>query len=248
MDLGTLKSKGLLGLLTAAPGLAAAFPFGLGAQGLHEVAEAEYGDRAAATAFVLAAGQTTGQPTGKGVILWISQSAFTQDMGALPETALREMTGGRMRRLNLVTRQASEALWAVEEAIVSRAVAHVIAEVETADFTATRRLTLASGRYGVPVTLLLPYRCSGATAAATRWRIATRPSSPNLHDPMAPGRPRWRGLLERCRAAPSAAGQSFDLEWNDETLSLGVVSGMAAGPVAPRPAPPRSAAAFRKTG
>ncbi|OYW84204.1 MAG: hypothetical protein B7Z22_11130 [Hyphomonas sp. 32-62-5] len=93
-------------------------------------------------------------------------------MGRLPEAALREATGGQARRLGLVTRHAGDALWAVEEAVVSGAVSHVIAEVDAADFTATRRLTLASERHGVPVTLLLPHTCEGATAALTRWRAA----------------------------------------------------------------------------
>lgn len=245
MDLATLRSKGLVGSLTAPPVQAACFPFGLGEQGLHEVVEAGYGDRAAATGFILAAAR----PRARGVLIWISQTSTLREMGTLPEAALREMNGTGARRLNVVTRQTSEALWAVEEAIISGAASHVIAEVESADFTATRRLTLASGRHGVPVTLLLPYQREGATAAATRWRISPRPSAPNRYDPRAPGQPRWRAQLERCRTAPAVAGQTFDLEWNDETLSLGMVSGMAAGPFAPRQASPyASLPARRKTG
>lgn len=230
MNLATLRSTGLVAPLNAPPRRDAAFPYGLGRQGLHEVAEAAYGDRAAATGFLLA----SARPAGRGVLLWISQTHTAQDMGRLPEAAFREMAGPSARRLTLLTRHAPEALWAAEEAIVSRAVSHVVAEVDTASFTATRRLTLASERYGVPVTLLLPYTREGATAAATRWRIAPRPSAPNRYDPAAPGHARWHVSLERCRMAPAAAGQSFDLEWNDETLSLGMVSGVAAGQAAPR--------------
>lgn len=234
MDLATLISKGLVGPLTAPPAQEVSFPFGLSKQGLHEVAEAAYGDRAAITGFLLATAPRSSRRT---VLLWITQANTARDMGQVPEAALREATGGNVRRLSLVTRHASDALWAAEEAVVSGAVSHVIAEVDHADFTATRRLTLASERYGVPVTLLLPHTCEGATAATTRWRIQPRPSTPNRYDPRAPGYARWQAQLERCRPAPALVGQLFDLEWNDETLSLGMVSGMVAGPPAPHEAP-----------
>jgi protein ImuA len=232
MDIAALKTKGLLGPLTAAPVMAAGFPYGLGVTGLHEVAEAAYGDRAAATGFVLAATRQA-RP---GVWLWVSQTKFTGDAGHVPEAALRQMQPASPARLSVDVRTPADALWAVEEAVVSGAVSLVVAEISAADFTSTRRLTLASGRYGVPVILLLPQTCEGATAAATRWRISPQLSSANPHDPQAPGHPRWRAVLERCRAAPGAVGTSFDLEWNDETLSLGLVSGVAAGPAAPRTA------------
>lgn len=235
MDLATLVSKGLVGSLGTPQVRNSTFPYELGTQGLHEVVEKTYGDWAAVTGFALSAGRSAGP----GVLLCISQAAVRRDMGRLPEVALREMACENVRRINLVTKHASDALWAAEEAVVSGAVSHVIAEVHTADFTATRRLALASGRYGVPITLMLPHGREGATAATTRWRIAARPSAPNPYDPRAPGRVRWRADLERCRLNPSAAGRTFDLEWNDETLSLSVASGMAAGPAAPRAAPSR---------
>lgn len=244
MDIATLKSKGLLRAVSAPPVAAAGFPFGLGTRGLHEVAEAAYGERAAMTGFVLAAAR----PAQAGAWLWITQTKFAGDLGQVPEAALRQMTGGAPPpRLSLTARTLPDALWAIEEAVVSGAVSLVVAEIEAADFTATRRLTLASGRHGVPVVLLMPPTCEGATAAATRWRISPRPSAPNRYDPHAPGHPRWRAVLERCRTAPNAAGTVFDLEWNDETLSLGVVSGLAAGPAAPRPVA-RETLARRKAG
>jgi len=243
MDLATLKANGLVRAATAAPAVAASFPYGLGVSGLHEVAEADYGDRGAITGFVLA---VTRQAR-RGAWLWVSQAKVTGDLGRVPEAALCQMYGAPPLRLTAEVRGLGDALWTVEEAVVSGAVSLVIADVEAADFTATRRLTLACGRHGAAVILLMPPGCGGATAAATRWRVSPRPSCPNRYDPQAPGYPRWRAVLERCRAAPNAAGTGFDLEWNDETLSLGVVSGMAAGPAAPRPAR-REASGQRRTG
>ena len=244
MDLATLKARGLVRPVTAAPVQPAAFPYGLGVSGVHEVAEQAYGHRAAATGFVLAAAR----PGRKGACLWVSQSGITRDTGHVPAAAFRTMTDGDRPRLSVITRKATEALWTVEEAVVSGAVSHVIAEVEAADFTATRRLALASEKHGVPVTLLLPYGCSGATAASTRWRIGPQPSAANRYDPRAPGHARYRAVLERCRTAPAVAGQTFDLEWNDETLSLHMVSGLAAGPAAPRPAPAIRPGLHRRAG
>jgi len=232
MDLALLKSKGLIRQLYAPAASDVTFPYGLGTQGLHEVLEEAYGDRAAVTGFVL----TATKATRSQALFWISQSSTRRDMGRLSEAALQEMTRGNISCLSLATRPARDALWAAEEAVISGAVSHVIAEVDMADFTATRRLALASERHGVPVTLMLPYRCEGATAAATRWRISPRPSTPNPYDARALGRPRWSASLERCRIAPSASGRTFEIEWNDETLSLCVVSGMVAGQITPRTA------------
>ncbi len=76
-----------------------------------------------------------------------------------------------------------DALWACEEALKSRGVAVVIAELpeagEAADFTATRRLTLAA-RAGGGLGLLLRHRpLPLATAATTRWQVAAAPSTPD---------------------------------------------------------------------
>jgi len=241
MSLDVLKAKGLIRPVTAPPVVGEAFPFGFGEVGLHEVAEVAYGDRAASTGFLLG----TMQRPAPGAWIWVRQAAIARDCGSVPEAAL---AGGPARlRLTVQARTAREALWATEEAVVSGAAGLVIAEVEEADFTCTRRLTLASRRHGVPVVLMLPYTCEGATAAATRWRLSPRPSAPNRYDMQAPGHSRWRAVLERCRADPSAIGRAFDLEWNDETLSLHMVAGLAAGPVAPRPAP-GAPTLHRKTG
>ena len=229
MRLDDLKSKGLVRSVTAPPVADAVFPFGLGETGLHELAEAGYGDRAAMTGFLLAAIQ----PATRGAWVWVQQDEIVRDSGRICEAALAGNPA--YLRLNVLARNNREALWATEEAIVSNAASLVIAEIDSADFTATRRLALSSERHGVPVVLMLPHAREGATAAATRWRVSPRPSAPNRFDPHAPGHPRWRVVLERCRTAPSATGQTFDLEWNDETLSLCVAKGLAAGPVAPRP-------------
>lgn len=229
MDLATLKAKGIVRSLTAPLPLQAAFPFGLGGNGLHEIAEAAHGDFPALTGFALATAQVR-----RGAVFWVSQSATCRDHGDVPEAVLTALRRTPVQRLCVRTGKLAHALWAIEEAVVSGAVALVVAEITEADFTATRRLALASARHDVPVILLMPYQREGATAATTRWRVKAKPSACNPFDPQAPGPVRWCAWLERCRVAPQLAGQIYDLEWNDETLSLSVAPGLAAGPAAPR--------------
>ena len=207
-----------------------AFPLGLGQQGVHEVCEAGFGDFGALTGFALGA-----MPPGRGAVVWVSQAHLGLNHGRLFETGLRALRRDRLPMLHVHARKPMEALWAVEETIRSKAAGLVVAEVPDMDFTASRRLTLASGRHGVPAILLMPYSREGATAAAARWRVSPRPSTPNRHDSKAPGHPRWHAVLERSRQAPHMAGRGFDLELDNETLSLRVVSGLAADPAETEP-------------
>lgn len=72
-----------------------------------------------------------------------------------------------------------DALWALEEALKSRAVAAVIADIADDDavsLTATRRLSLAA-RDGGGLGLLLCQRPTTASASATRWEVASAASA-----------------------------------------------------------------------
>ncbi|MCI4643896.1 MAG: hypothetical protein MRY64_03845 [Hyphomonadaceae bacterium] len=198
------------------------FPLGLGVAGVHEVCEASFGDIAALTGFAIAAAKQKA-----GTVVWVSQRKIEMDHGRVLQGGVRRLNRAKMPILEVHTRKLTDTLWAIEEAIRSSAVSLVVADVEAVEFTASRRLVLASSRHGVPVILLQPYTCEGSTAASARWRVSARPSAPNRFDPRAPGNPRWRARLERCRTAPHLAGHVFDLELNHETLSLTVVSGLA---------------------
>lgn len=238
MDIATLKAKGIVRAHSARTPICARFPFGLAQAGVHELAEACFGDMPALTGFTLAAYAEGGGANRAGAILWVTQARLGLEHGCVPDSALRAFSAHHSHRLVVQPAKLSDALWTIEEAIASSAVSLIVAEVSGADFTATRRLALASGRHGVPVILLMPYGREGATAAQARWRITSKPSAPNRYDPRAPGTPRWHATLERSRTAPHLAGHSFDLEWNNETLSLTVVSGLGAGQAA-SPTPPR---------
>ncbi len=227
MDLQSLTDKGWISRPRQSQSAGATFPFGLAEVGLHEVAEASYGDMPAATGFALAALRARARP-----IVWVSEQQRTATHGAVPSAALNAFAKGALR-LDVEARRTADALWAVEEAVASGVAGLVIADLSAVDFTATRRLALAASRHQVPVILLLPWQTEGASAAAARWRISSMPSAPNRFDSRAPGATRWRARLERCRPAPARAGETFEIEWSDETLSLTVVPALAAG--APRP-------------
>ena len=214
----------------AARRTADAFPFGLGRQGVHELAASAYRDYPALAGFALAA---LGQGP-RGALVWITPDLVARDQGRLSAGALHRLQPG-LSLLSIGVRRPEDALWAAEETVRSGAAGLVVAEVKTVDFTATRRLSLASQRHGVPLVLLLPQTCEGSTAAQARWRVAARPSAPNRFDPRAPGHTRWQAVLERCRSAPESVGRVFDVEFNDETLSLSLVSGLAARPAATHP-------------
>lgn len=231
MDIASLKKSGQVRThLRPMPSVSKErFPFGLGKFGVHEVAEATYGDMTALTGFALAAGGRA-RP---GAVFWVRQTSIAGEHGACLQRSLLQLGLGGRACLSVQPRKTLDALWTIEEAIRSSATGLVIGEIKEADFTATRRLTLAASRYGVPVILLLPYTREGATAATARWRVMAQPSAPNRYDARGLGRPRWRAALERCRTHPQHVGKVFDMEYDDETLSLNLVSRLANRQVAP---------------
>ena len=200
----------------------AAFPFGLAAEGVHEIAEASYGDAGAVAGFALSA-LAKSRP---GIWLWIRERVIGLDQGRLTGLGAAAFGLDPARFLFVETGSALEALMATEEGLRSGAVAAVVTEVRDTDFTASRRLVLAGDTGHTPALLLLPYTREGATAAHARWRA----------------------VLERSRLAPGQAGRQFDLEFDDETLCQRLVPGLADRPAPARPAQPGRILPFRKAG
>lgn len=221
--------KGVFRAGASQAGRPARFPFGLGQSGVHEVCEAQHGDLGALTGFALTVTRLR-----EGPILWISQSSLRRDHGGISQAGIAQLRTLDAPILTVSAHKRIEALWIIEEAIRSNAVGLIIAELDGADFTASRRLTLASSRHGVPVILLMPYTRNGSTAATARWRVTPRPSTPNRFDPNAPGSPSWHALLERARQVPHLAGSTYNLDFNNETLSLSVATGLAVDTLQPR--------------
>ncbi|MEO0786426.1 MAG: hypothetical protein AAFY10_12070 [Pseudomonadota bacterium] len=220
------------------------FPHGLGRAGVHEVCAAAYGDGPAAAGFALAAGA---QANTSGAVAWVHMERDARGDGQLSARGLAALGARPGRMLHIMARKPMEALWAVEEAITSSSVACVVAQCSDLDFTASRRLTLASAARGTPVILLLPHTRSGASAADGRWRVSVQPSAPNRLHARGLGHPRWEAVLERSRTAPEAIGRRYALEFDDETFSLHMAGGLAPRQAAPR-APTAATAGAGETG
>lgn len=108
--------------------------------------------------------------------------------------------------IHVEARDARDALWAMEEGIRCSALSCVIGELwgdpRTLDFTATRRLAVASERSGVSCWLVRLGGTANLSGARMRWRIASSPSAAHPFDPRAPGLPAWDAELFRARGHP----------------------------------------------
>jgi protein ImuA len=97
-----------------------------------------------------------------------------------------------------------EALFALEEGLRCRELAFVIGEItgnpRAMTFTASRRLSLASERYGVPLWLVRLNARPDLSSARMRWDTRSEPSAPAEWDRLAPGFPIWRAELFRSRS------------------------------------------------
>lgn len=144
-----------------------------------------------------------------GWIVWVTQQ---NDLYAPGLAAF----GLDLRRLILVSaRRDAEVCWALEEALRSRSLSAVVAEVGVLSLTATRRLQLAAEQAGIPCFLLRRWRTQQLAqqqraqpiAAVTRWRIAPQPQSRVSDQAALPelGPVQWRLDLWRCRNAAAAS-------------------------------------------
>ena len=140
--------------------------------------------------------------------------------------------------IQVKTRDDTQALAALEDALGCAGVAAAIGEVEAVDLIAGRRLQLACERHGATgfVIRRRPFggpvrRSASGSASATRWTLAPAPSEPEPGDPGL-GAPRWRVSLDHCRGGRSGA---WIMEKTDEPYPLRVVADLADRQLAPPP-------------
>lgn len=134
-------------------------------------------------------------------LLWV------QDRMAILETGRIYPPGLPFKNLiHVEARDARDALWAMEEGVRCACLSAVIGELwgdpKALDFTATRRLAVASERSGTSCWLIRLGGNANLSGARMRWRIASAPSLPNELDPRAPGLPTWDAELFRARGHP----------------------------------------------
>jgi protein ImuA len=175
---------------------------GLPRGGIHDLC----GDMVAATGFLAA---LLGRQRAIQQVIWITPQP-TLFAPALSQLRLDH------RRLHIVwARRSDDRLWAMEEALKDMGQGAVVAEVETANLTETRRLQLAAESSGSIGFLLR--RDQQTSASFTRWRVEPAPSQDC--------RPTWRVTLERQRGAE--AGGSWVLEWDNAAVSFNLAPPVA---------------------
>jgi protein ImuA len=134
-------------------------------------------------------------------LLWVQERMAILESGRIHPAGLPSQ-----HLIHVETPDARDALWAMEEGIRCSALSAVIGEIwgdpKALDFTATRRLAVASERSGVAAFLIRLGGHPNLSGARMRWRIASAPSLANDLDPRAPGTPAWDAELFRAREMP----------------------------------------------
>jgi protein ImuA len=186
--------------------------FGCGLRvGVHEIYAPGTSHISAATGFAaaLAFRAAAGKP-----ILWVRQEFLDTETGKLNASGLAEYGLDSARIILVRTRDAEGALRAGEQAARCAALGAVViepwGEPKILDFTASRRLSLASAKSGVPILMLRAAVSPSHSAAATRWSVKASPS--RALEANAPGFPAFELNLLRNRGGTS--GQVWRVEWN----------------------------------
>lgn len=171
------------------------------------------------------------EPRAPRPLLWVQEARVLGEMGRVFAHGLPP--GLRRPVLHVVARNARDALWAMEEGLKCPALSAVIGELHgnprALDFTATRRLAVASERSGMPAFLLRSGGEADLSGARRRWRVASRPSLPHPHDAKAPGAPAWS--LDLFRARDLRPGQ-WDVAYDPAAHRLDLVPATGDGTLA----------------
>lgn len=178
---------------------------GLARGGIHDVV----GDLPAITGFLSA---LLGRQRTIRHLLWVTPQA------ELFAPGLAQFGLDHRRLVLACARRRDDRLWVAEEGLRESSLGAVIAEVEDAELTETKRLQLAteaSGGIG-----FLVRRRRQASAALTRWLIESADSMDCSTS--------WRVTLERCRGAE--AGGSWILRWDHAALSFRLAATLADRP------------------
>lgn len=161
-------------------------------------------------------------------VVWCRTAADGGEQGQLYGPGLWPLGIDPARVLIVTPAKRSDALWAIEEALRSGAVAGVIAQLDRIELTPARRLALAARAHDTPC-LLVTGACSPcAGATATRWRVGPAAGGSGKMESGRFGRARFVAGLERCRQNILAErGRPVTLEWCDEALRFDMAGGLA---------------------
>ncbi|QGN56232.1 hypothetical protein [Novosphingobium sp. Gsoil 351] len=107
----------------------------------------------------------------------------------------------RHRLIHVSANKPEDALFALEEGLRCRDLAFVVGEIagnpRALGLTASRRLSLAAERHGVPLWLIRLGAARDLGSARMRWEVRSAPSLPPRWNSAAPGAPSWSAELFR---------------------------------------------------
>jgi len=159
------------------------------------------GREASGTATALALAMD-GLELGPRSVLWVQDAAALRLGGRPYRPGLPEPL--RHRLIHVAAKTPEDLLFALEEGVRCRDLAFVIGELagnpRALDFTASRRLSLAAEKHGVPLLLVRLDAAHDLSSARMRWQVRSAPSPAPRWSTFAPGPPRWHAELFRARA------------------------------------------------
>jgi protein ImuA len=154
----------------------------------------------AAAALALALDEAGG--LGERAVLWVQDAAALRLNGRPYRPGLPEPL--RHRLIHVAAKTPEDLLFALEEGMRCRDLAFVIGELagnpKALDFTASRRLSLAAEKHGVPLVLVRLDAVRDLSSARMRWQVRSAPSPAPRWNAFAPGAPAWHAELFRSRA------------------------------------------------
>lgn len=161
-------------------------------------------------------------------IVWCRVAADGGEQGQLYGSGLWPLGIDPARVLIVTPAKRSDALWAIEEALKSGAVAGVVAQLDGIELTPARRLALAARAYDTPCLLVTGALSPCAGATATRWRVGPAAGGNGGSGSGRFGPSRFVVGLERCRRNILAERwPPVTLEWCDEALRFDMAGGLA---------------------
>ena len=143
-----------------------------------------------------------GEAQDRRSVLWVQTREAARRGGRPYRAGLPEELQARV--IHVLAEKAEDALFALEEGLRCRDLAFVVGEIagnpRALDFTASRRLTLASEKHGVPLFLVRIDAARDLSSARMRWEVTSAPSPLPQWNAQAPGAPRWQAELFRARS------------------------------------------------
>lgn len=179
---------------------------------VHEIYAAEGDDAAATAGFAVALATAMGKTD--QTIFWLRLRRDVRQGGIIQAKGWAELGGKPDDVIFGTFCNATALLRATVGALQCQAVGAVIVEgrgqMRELDLTASRRLSLAAEKTGVPLFLLRFDTRPASSAAQTRWQVISASSQSLLGN--APGRPTFD--IELLRQKSGLSGMRWRLEWD----------------------------------